>query len=83
MKTTTMVFLTVLGTVMHSPLLATLPSRIIRRYAPLMGLVASAIPLELNVMPISMVWGAQSDRDPASEWLRQQVQPILAQIEDE
>jgi hypothetical protein len=28
------------------------------------------------------VWAAYSDRDPASEWLRQQVQPILAQIEE-
>jgi LysR family transcriptional regulator, mexEF-oprN operon transcriptional activator len=75
-------FLTVLGTVMHTPVLATLPSRIVRRYAPLMGLAASPIPLDLTVMPISMVWSAQNDRDPSSAWLREQVQPILAQIEE-
>jgi LysR family transcriptional activator of mexEF-oprN operon len=76
-------FLTVLGTVMQTPVLATLPSRIVRRYAALLGLATSAIPLDLTVTPISMVWAAHSDRDPASEWLRQQVQPILAEIEDD
>lgn len=76
-------FLTVLGTTMHTPVVATLPSRIIRRYAPLMGLVASPIPLDLKVMPISMVWSGHSDRDPASEWLRQQIEPILSEIESE
>lgn len=75
-------FLTVLGTVMHTPVLATLPSRIIHRYAPLLGLASSPIPLDLTVTPISMVWAAHSDRDPASAWLRQQVEPILAEIED-
>jgi LysR family transcriptional regulator, mexEF-oprN operon transcriptional activator len=75
-------FLTVLGTVMHAPVLGTLPSRIIRRYAPLMGLAASPVPLELSVTPISMVWSAYSDRDPASEWLRRQVEPVLMEIEE-
>jgi LysR family transcriptional regulator, mexEF-oprN operon transcriptional activator len=75
-------FLTVLGTVMYTPVLATLPSRIIRRYAPLMGLAQSPIPLDLSVMPIAMVWAAHSDRDPASEWLRQQVEAILMEIQD-
>ncbi|PJX28339.1 LysR family transcriptional regulator [Advenella sp. S44] len=28
-----------------------------------------------------MVWAAHSDREPTPEWLRQQVEPILAQIE--
>ncbi|MCC8395615.1 LysR family transcriptional regulator [Paraburkholderia sp. MMS20-SJTR3] len=74
-------FLTVLSTVMHAPVIATLPSRIVSRYAPLMGLVASPVPFDFAVTPISMVWAAHSDRDPASEWLRQQIEPILAQIE--
>ncbi|WP_042338449.1 LysR substrate-binding domain-containing protein [Paraburkholderia ferrariae] len=75
-------FLTVLGTVRHAPVLGTLPSRVIRRYAPLMGLASSPVPLDLTVTPISMVWTAHSDKDPPSEWLRQQVEPILREIED-
>lgn len=75
-------FLTVLSTVMHAPVIATLPSRIIRRYAPLMGLTSSPIPLDLSVTPVSMIWATHSDRDPASAWLREQVQPLLAKIED-
>lgn len=76
-------FLTVLSTVMHTPVIATLPARIVSRYAPLLGLVASPVPFDFTVMPISMVWAAQSDRDPASEWLRKLVEPILAQIEED
>ncbi|KML57018.1 LysR family transcriptional regulator [Burkholderia cepacia] len=75
-------FLTVLATVMYAPVVATLPSRIIRRYAPLMGLVSSPIPLDLSVAPISMVWATHSDRDPASAWLREQVQPLLAKLDE-
>ena len=75
-------FLTILGAVMQTPVIATLPSRIIKRYAALLGLVASPVPFDFRVTPISMVWAAYSDRDPASEWLRQQVEPILAQIEE-
>ena len=74
-------FLTVLSTVMSTPVIATLPSRIANCYGPLMGLVNSPVPFDFEVTPISMVWAAHSDRDPASEWLRQQVEPILAQIE--
>jgi DNA-binding transcriptional LysR family regulator len=74
-------FLTVLSTVMSTPVIATLPSRIANCYGPLMGLATSPVPFDFTVTPISMVWAAHSDRDPASEWLRQQVEPILAQIE--
>ncbi len=74
-------FLTVLSTVMQSPVIATLPARIVMQYAPLMGLAVSPVPFDFSVSPISMVWAAHSDRDPAAEWLRQQVEPVLAQID--
>lgn len=74
-------FLTLLGAAMEAPVLVTLPARIIRRYAPLFGLATSSIPLDLDVMPISMVWAAHADQDPASEWLRDQFRPALAEIE--
>jgi LysR family transcriptional regulator, mexEF-oprN operon transcriptional activator len=75
-------FLTVLGTVMHTPVLATLPARVVSRYATMLGLATSPVPLDLEVMPIAMVWTAHADRDPASEWLRQQVEPLLADFDD-
>lgn len=74
-------FLTVLSTVMSTPVITTLPTRIANCYGPLMGLATSPVPFDFTVTPISMVWAAHSDREPASEWLRQQVGPILAQIE--
>ncbi|WP_113888164.1 LysR family transcriptional regulator [Roseiarcus fermentans] len=70
-------FLTVLTTVRKGPLLATLPSRIIDEYAPLFGLAASPVPLDLEIRPISMVWPAQTDREPAAAWLRDEVRGIL------
>lgn len=75
-------FLTVLSTVMSTPVITTLPTRIANCYGPLMGLATSPVPFDFTVTPISMVWAAHSDREPASEWLRQQVGPILAQIEE-
>lgn len=74
-------FLTVLGAAMQAPVMVTLPSRIIRRYAPLMGLRTSPIPLDLTVNPIAMVWAGHSDHDAASAWLRDQVRPLLTEIE--
>lgn len=73
-------FLTVLASATKAPLIATLPTRIIRRYAPLFGLIESPVPLKLDVSPISMVWSAQSDREPGLEWIRGQVAPLVASI---
>ena len=66
-------FLTVLAAAKMAPLVATLPARIIRRYASTFGLMESPVPLDLEVNPIAMVWTAHSDREPAAEWLRTQV----------
>jgi LysR family transcriptional activator of mexEF-oprN operon len=74
-------FLTVLSAAMQTPVLATLPARIVRRYAPLLGLAVSPVPLELRVMPIAMVWPTHTDSDPASEWLRQQAMAVLVEVD--
>ena len=70
-------FLTVLTAVHKGPLLATLPSRIVDEYAPLFGLATSPVPLNLDIRPISMVWPAQTDREPAAAWLRDEVRDLL------
>lgn len=73
-------FLTVLSTAKVAPLLATLPTRIIKRYAPLFGLTESPVPLELTVNPIAMVWSAHLDREPATEWIRSQVADLVQAV---
>ena len=75
-------FLTVLAAARMAPLLATLPTRIIRRFASTFGLTESPVPLDLTVNPIAMVWSAHSDREPAAEWLRSQVATLIDAIED-
>ncbi|MVA22060.1 LysR family transcriptional regulator [Agrobacterium vitis] len=66
-------FLSTLMIAREGPLLATLPTRIARSYAPLFGLETSPVPLPFNANPISMVWPLRADREPGSQWLRQQI----------
>lgn len=73
-------FLTILSAVTKTPLVATLPTRIVQRYAKIFGLTESPVPLDLDVSPIAMVWSAHSDREPASEWLRDQIAPLVANV---
>ncbi|MBM7321982.1 LysR family transcriptional regulator [Agrobacterium sp. S2] len=73
-------FLTVLSTAKTAPLIATLPTRIIKRYAPTFGLAESPVPLELQVNPIVMVWSAHLDREPATEWIRLQVAELIQDV---
>lgn len=75
-------FLTVLSAARTAPLLATLPTRIVRRFASTFGLTENLVPLELSVKPIAMVWSAHSDREPAAEWLRAQVAELIDAIDD-
>lgn len=72
-------FLTVLSTAAESPVLATLPSRMAERYGPRFGLSLSPVPLDLRVPAVTMVWSAQTDRDPGVAWLREQIVPIVTQ----
>jgi DNA-binding transcriptional LysR family regulator len=73
-------FLTILSAVRQAPLLATLPTRIVKRYAPTFGLTQSSVPLELEVSPIAMVWPVRSDREPAAEWMRARVSELITAI---
>lgn len=70
-------FLTILAAVKAAPLVATLPTRIIKRYASIFGLSESSVPLRLAVNPIAMVWSAHSDQEPAAQWLRAQVETLV------
>ncbi len=71
-------FLSVLSAAAEGPVLATLPSRMARRYAPRFGLTVSPVPLDLRVAAVSMVWSLRTDQDPAEAWLRERVTSVLA-----
>jgi DNA-binding transcriptional LysR family regulator len=73
-------FLTILSTASKVPVVATLPARIVERHKKRFNLVSSPVPLQLEVSPISMVWAAHSDGDPASQWLRDQIKPIIKSL---
>jgi LysR family transcriptional activator of mexEF-oprN operon len=70
-------FLTILAAVAEAPLVATLPARMLRRFAPRFGLTTSPLPLALDLPPVSMVWSARSDRDAAAAWLRDSIVAVL------
>ena len=71
-------FLSVFSAAMQGPVLATMPARMVRRYAPAFGLEVSPVPLPLRLTPVAAVWSAQLDRDPGLVWLRAQVDAVLA-----
>lgn len=58
-----------LAMVTAAPLLATLPARIVRAYAPVFGLAVSPVPLELGTFPVSLLRHARSDQDAGTAWL--------------
>lgn len=71
-------FLSVLGIVAGAPLIATLPTRMARRYGKAFGLHIVPVPMRLSLPDVSLVWTAQEDNNPASQWLRGEIGGILA-----
>ena len=71
-------FLTVLSATAEAPLLATLPARMARRYAPGFGLAVSPVPLPLQVPSVAMAWATQAEEDAGVAWLREQVRPLFS-----
>ncbi|MBO0142948.1 LysR family transcriptional regulator [Agrobacterium sp. Ap1] len=71
-------YMSVLSAAQSSPLIATVPSRIAERYAPLLGLDVSPLPVSLSFPPVNMVWANHADGDPANAWLRQQIRDVFA-----
>ena len=46
-------------------------ARLARFFAAELGLSLSPPPVELEQVPVSLLWHASYDRDPAHVWLRQ------------
>ncbi len=62
--------------VARSDLLATLPERIARHFAPLLNLQVLEPPLPLGDVNTSMFWHERMQNNPAHRWLRQQFRQI-------
>lgn len=73
-------FLGVLGMVANAPLIATLPTRMARRYGKAFGLHVLPVPLTLTLPDVSLVWTTQEDNHPASQWLRAEIDDILGRM---
>lgn len=73
-------FLGVLGMIANAPLIATLPTRMARRYGKAFGLQVAPVPMTLTVPDVSLVWTAQEDNHPASQWLRNEIADILGRM---
>lgn len=70
---TTPRFVAVPFLVARAPVVTTMHGRLARFFAAALGLSLSPPPVELPEVPISLLWHASYDRDPAHIWLRQTV----------
>jgi DNA-binding transcriptional LysR family regulator len=70
---TTPHFLAVPFIVRRAPVIATMRAELARFFAEALALDVSPAPVELPELPISLLWHASYDRDPAHRWLRQTV----------
>ena len=68
---TTPRFLAVPFLVARAPVVTTMHARLARFFAAELGLSLSPPPVELAGVPVSLLWHASYDRDPAHVWLRQ------------
>jgi DNA-binding transcriptional LysR family regulator len=74
-------FAAVVLAVGQSELIAAVPVQFARAAAAPLGLALYKAPLELSVPEISMYWHSRHDRNPAHQWLRDQVRAIVAGLD--
>jgi LysR family transcriptional regulator, mexEF-oprN operon transcriptional activator len=70
---TTQHLLAVPFVVRRAPVITTMRANVVHFFAEALGLEVSPPPVELLEMPVSLLWHASNDRDPAHRWLRQTV----------
>jgi DNA-binding transcriptional LysR family regulator len=69
-------FLPSLAAAAAMPALVTLPARVANAFAPGFGLVIAEPPLDIRQFPVSVFWHRRNDRDPKTEWIRQQLRLV-------
>ena len=76
---TTPRFVAVPFLVAGAPVVTTMHARLARLFAASLGLSLSPVPVELPEVPVSLLWHASYDRDPAHAWLRRTVARVAAE----
>ena len=76
---TTPRFLAVPFLVARAPVVVTMPARLARLFAAALGLSVSPAPVELPEVPVSLLWHASYDEDPAHVWLRRTIAHVTAE----
>lgn len=66
-------FLSILAAVERAPLIATLPRWIVQRFAGMFKLQSCEAPFENQLPPVTVMWPSHVDKEPASEWIREQI----------
>ena len=77
---TTPRFLAVPFLVARAPVVVTMPARLARFFAAALGLSTSPAPVELPEVPVSLLWHASYDEDPAHVWLRRTIVRLAAEV---
>jgi len=73
-------FLTVAPFVAASDLICTVPSRIARTVSDGRGIVVLDPPLPVHGFDVQMFWHPRRERDPAVQWLREQLRAVAATL---
>jgi DNA-binding transcriptional LysR family regulator len=69
-------FFPAMATVATSDLIATIPSRLAKRYGPALGLVCREVPFAVRPFTVSSLWHRRTTSDPALSWLRQKISAL-------
>jgi len=78
---TTPRFVAVPFLVAGAAVVTTMHTKLARFFAGALGLSLSPVPVKLREQPITLVWHASYDRDPAHMWLRRTVMRIATEVE--
>ncbi|MFI5017734.1 MAG: LysR family transcriptional regulator [Dongiales bacterium] len=77
---TTARFVAVPFLVAAAPVITTMHARLARYFAGALGLSLSPVPVKLRSPPVTLVWHASYDHDPAHIWLRGTVTRIAREL---
>ena len=70
-------FLPALAAASQSGLLATMPARVARTFAPGFGLRTATPPFPIRSFEVSAYWHRRNDANPQTVWLRQQIGALI------
>lgn len=80
---TTPRFMTVPFLIRDAPVITTMVDELALRFAALLGLATSPVPVPLPDYTVSTIWHASYDRDPAHRWLRETVARLAGEAADD